>query len=226
MSKASPSPYQEQTICTTSTLGRTSWLTLRTTTTGFELTIYEPISSFLTDAHVYILAARYNHHAGAEAAAAATQARAEEILDCMTDTESTFDQHVALFHLESLIAAAQLASSCGVDWMTQRQPFTTTNTEGLGGGVVIGCGGGEAGSPMGLHAMVVAACVTLGPLLAELPTLRGAVFEDAGFAALWERVSSGSGGVVPGWFTPGVRERMRRVVEGREIQDSVWWCTS
>ncbi|KAH8788423.1 hypothetical protein F5883DRAFT_635310 [Diaporthe sp. PMI_573] len=169
---------------------------------GCELTTYEPISSFLTDARVYILAKTYNLHAGAEAAVEATMDRATEILDCFIDMESTFDPHLALFHLESLVAAARVA--CGA-WEGEQLSPTAEESGAVGGGV------GE----MGLRAMVVAALAMLGPLLAELPALRGAVFEDAGFAAMWQRLSGG--GFVPGWFTPEVRERMRCVVEGREI---------
>ena len=174
-----------------------------TPNTGCELTTYEPISSFLTDARVYILAKTYNLHAGAEAALEATMDRTTEILDCFIDMESTFDPHLALFHLESLVAAARLA--CGAWEGEQPSPAAAEESGAVGGG------GGE----MGLRAMVVAALAMLGPLLAELPALRGAVFEDAGFAAMWQRLSGG--GFVPGWFTPEVRERMRCVVEGREI---------
>lgn len=137
---------------------------------------------------------------------AATQDRAAEILDCFTDMESTFDPHAALFHLESLIAAARVARS---DW--EEQPFPAEEESGVVGAAECGTGTGRRG----LRAMVVAACATLGPLLAELPALRGAVLEDAGFAAMWERLSRG--GFAPGWFTPEVSERMRCVVEGREI---------
>lgn len=178
---------------------------------GGELNSYEQISSFMTDAIVYILATRCNHHAGAEAAVAATQDRAADILECFTDAEFTFDQHVALFDLESLIAAARLACS---DWSIHApQKSTRRNTESAGGRR-------ERTGRAGLRVMVSAACVTLGPLLAELPALRAAAFEDAKFAALWEGVSDG--GLAPDWFTPMVRDRLQRVVEGRDVVDSVW----
>lgn len=173
------------------------------------------MSSFLTDANVYILATRCDYHAGAEAAVAATQDRAAEILDCMTDPDITFDQHAALFHLESLIAAARLACT---DWVV-KSAFTSDVIAAEGSAGVTRLENGR----MALRPMIIAACVTLGPLLAELPALRRAVFEDAGFAMLWERVSGG--GLVPSWFTPMVKDRMQRVIEGRDIVDSVWYTS-
>lgn len=177
-------------------------------TTGCELTTYEPISSFLTDACVYILATNHNLHTGAEAAVAATQDRAAEILDCLADTESTFDPRAAVFHLESLLAAARLACGQSVQQQPQKQQFLTT-TEGSGEGV---CVGGDSGTDSrGLRAMVVATCATLRPLLAELPALQVAVAEDAEFAAMWERVNRGGFGSTR--FTPVVRERMQWAIE-------------
>ncbi|KAG6362922.1 hypothetical protein INS49_008017 [Diaporthe citri] len=165
-------------------------LTGHPTTTGCELTTYEPISSFLTDARVYILATHHGLQAGAEAAAAATRDRAAEILDCITDTESLFDTREALSHLESLVAAARLAC----EW------------EGP-------AAAGGAHTTAGLHAAVAAACATLGPLLAELPALWDAVAADGRFAELWEGLEEGRRAA--GGISPEVRERMRWVVESR-----------
>lgn len=171
-------------------------LTTHPHNTGCESTTYEPISSFLTDAQIHILATHHGLDSGAQAAAAATQERAAEILDCITDTESLFDTREALFHLESLVAAARLA--CQWDGGGPAGGRRTHNT------------GGQ------LRAMVAAACATLGPLLAELPALREAVAADGRFAALWgdlegARIAAG------GLLTPEVRERMRWVVESREL---------
>lgn len=163
-------------------------LTVHPTTTGCELTTYEPISSFLTDAQVHILATRHGLQAGADAAAAATHDRAAEILDCITDTESLFDTREALFHLESLVAAARLA--CEWEGPTAAEKTHTT---------------------AGLRAVVAAACATLGPLLAELPALWDAVAADGRFAALWDGLEEGRRAA--GGLSPEVRERMLWVVE-------------
>ncbi|KAL2284444.1 hypothetical protein FJTKL_08851 [Diaporthe vaccinii] len=165
-------------------------LTRHPTTTGCELTTYEPISSFLTDAQVHILATRHGLQAGADAAAAATHDRAAEILDCITDTESLFDTREALSHLESLVAAARLAC----EWEGGPPGDKTHNT-----------------TAAGLRAVVAAACATLGPLLAELPALWDAVAADGRFAALWDGLEEGRRAA--GGISPEVRERMRWVVE-------------
>lgn len=185
--------------------------TQRPHTTGCELTIYEPISSFLTDAHVYILAAHHNHQACAEAAAAATQTRAAEILDCLTDTEIPTDDdqeilfdetHEALSHLESLIAAARLAC----EW---EEAAAAAAAAGQGAGTT-------AHNPAGpLRAAVAAACDTLAPLLAELPALWAAVAADARFAAFWEGPEGARRAAAE--LPPDVRERMRWVVESCEM---------
>lgn len=108
------------------------------------------------------------------------------MLEYFIDAEFTFDKYFALSDLESLVAATRLACSA---WSipAQQQESTTISM------------GTAAGSREGLLAMVLFACVTLGPLLAELPALRTAVFESAEFAALWERVTRGvRGGLAPG----------------------------
>lgn len=186
--------------------------TQRPHTTGCELTIYEPISSFLTDAHVYILATHHNHQACAEAAAAATQTRAAEILDCLTDTEIPTDDddetlldetHEALSHLESLIAAARLAC----EW---------EETAAAAAAAAAGGAGTTAHSAAGpLRAAVDAACDTLAPLLAELPALRAAAAADARFAAFWEGPEGARRAA--GELAPDVRERMRWVAESCEM---------
>lgn len=113
------------------------------------------------------------------------QDRAAEILDCLTDTESLFDTHRALLDLESLVAAARLAC----EW--------------------------EEAAVGPLRSVVAAACDMLGPLLAELPALCGAVAADARFAAFWEGIEGAR--CVAGELSPEVRERMRWVVEGFEM---------
>lgn len=160
--------------------------------TGCETTTYEPISSFLTDAKIHTLATHHGLESGAEAAAAATHERAAEILDCITDTESLFDTREALFHLESLVAAARLACQ----WEGEESPA-----------------GGRTHTGGKLRAMVAAACATLGPLLAELPALWEAVAADGRFAMFWEGARLAAGGQL----TPEVRERMRWVVESCEL---------
>lgn len=80
-------------------------------------------------------------------------------------------------------------------------------------------GGGPAGGT-GTHntlrAMVAAACATLGPLLAEVPALWEAVAADGRFAVFW-RDLEGARIAAGGLLTPEVRERMRWVVESREL---------
>lgn len=142
---------------------------------------------------MHILATHHGLQGAAEAAAAATQERAAEILDCLADTESIFDTREALFHLESLVAAARLAWAA-----TAPSPQTTTKN----------------GSDGALRAAVAAACDTLGPLLAEVPAVGDAVAADQGFAALWEGLERGRRAA--GELSPEVKERMRWVVESRE----------
>lgn len=169
-------------------------LTKHPNNTGCEITTYEPISSFLTDAQIHILSTHHGLSSGASAAATTTHERAAEILDCITDTESLFDTREALFHLESLLAAARLA--CQWDGGPGPAGARTHNTE--------------------LRAMVAAACATLGPLLAELPALWEAVAADGRFAVFW-RDLEGARTAAGGLLTPEVRERMRWVVESREV---------
>lgn len=170
-----------------------SLLTATPPTTGCELPTSEPVSSFLTDAHVHILSTHHGLPAGAEAAEAATRDRTAGLLDCLTDTGSLFDTREALSHLESLIAAARLA-----------------------------CQWEEPCAEGGLRAAVAAACETLGPLLAELPALWDAVADDERFAELWEGLEGARSAA--GGLEPEVRERMRWVVEGRELSDAMWFA--
>jgi hypothetical protein len=181
--------------------------------TGCELTTYEPfISSFLTDAHVYLLAARNKLQAGVEAAVAATQHRLADILNCLTDVESTCDQHAQVWlHLHSLIEAGRLV--CG-DCEEQQQPRPRPPPpDHTGPGVgPIEPRGARGRMHVGPRAVVMEACATLGPLLAETPALWDAVSKDAGFEAMWWRLSRN--GFAASWYTPQVRERIRCVVEG------------
>lgn len=86
----------------------------------------------------------------------------------------------------------------------------------------LACQWGDPCAEGGLRAAVAAACETLGPLLAELPALWDAVADDERFAELWwglEGSRSAAGGLAL-----EVRERMRWVVEGRELSDAMWFA--
>ncbi|KAK2611361.1 hypothetical protein N8I77_004705 [Diaporthe amygdali] len=152
---------------------------------GCELTTYEPLSSFLTDAQVHILATHYAVPAGVAAAAAAIQQRAADILVCLVDTTCLFDEHEARAHLESLVAAAKLAFEPG------------SSSKGRAG----------------LRTVVAAACATLCPLLEHFPAFRAAAMIHEGVAELWDGLEAERCAAV-GQLGPEVKERISWVVEG------------
>ncbi|KAL1865501.1 hypothetical protein Daus18300_007146 [Diaporthe australafricana] len=154
---------------------------------GCELLTHEAISSFLTDAHVHLLAMHYAVPEGAAAALGATKRRAAEILDCVADTGCLFDAGIIHHHLASLVATARLV--CGAT--------------------------SEEEEEAGLRGAVAAACATLCPLLAEFPPFWAAVVSDEGVAGLW--VSLEGARRAAGEMGPEVRERMRWVVEAYEV---------